>query len=51
MVLRPRFDPEDTLRAVAEHRARVLAVVPVMMQRILDLPEEVKRRYDLSASR
>jgi acyl-CoA synthetase (AMP-forming)/AMP-acid ligase II len=49
MVLRSRFDPEDTLRAVAEHRARVLAVVPVMMQRILALPEEVKRRYDLSS--
>ncbi len=49
MVLRTKFDPEDTLRAVAEHRARVLAVVPVMMQRILGLPEEVKRRYDLSA--
>jgi acyl-CoA synthetase (AMP-forming)/AMP-acid ligase II len=49
MVLRPRFDPEDTLRATAEHRARVLAVVPVMMQRILALPDEVKRRYDLSA--
>ena len=49
MVLRPKFDPEDTLRAVAEHRARVLAVVPVMMQRILALPEEVKRRYDLSS--
>jgi fatty-acyl-CoA synthase len=49
MVLRPHFDPEDTLRAVAEHRARVLAVVPVMMQRILALPEEVRRRYDLSS--
>ena len=49
MVLRPRFDPEDTLKATAEHRARVLAVVPVMMQRILALSEEVKRRYDLSA--
>src|SRR3954452_17974454 len=49
MVLRPRFDPEDTLRATAEHRARVLAVVPVMMSRIIALPEEVKRRYDLSA--
>jgi acyl-CoA synthetase (AMP-forming)/AMP-acid ligase II len=49
MVLRPKFDAEDTLRATAEHRARVLVVVPVMMQRILALPEEVKRRYDLSA--
>ena len=49
MILRRKFDPEDTLKATAEHRARVLAVVPVMMQRILALPEEVKRRYDLSA--
>ena len=48
MVLRRRFDPEDTLRATAEHRARTLAVVPVMMQRILELPPEVRRRYDLS---
>jgi fatty-acyl-CoA synthase len=49
MVLRAKFDPEETLKAVAEHRARVLAVVPVMMQRILALPDEVKRRYDLSS--
>jgi acyl-CoA synthetase (AMP-forming)/AMP-acid ligase II len=48
MVLRRRFDPEDTLRATAEHRARTLAVVPVMMQRILELPPELRRRYDLS---
>ena len=49
MVLRPKFDPEDTLRAIAEHRTRVLAVVPVMMQRILALPNEVRRRYDVSS--
>jgi fatty-acyl-CoA synthase len=48
MVLRRRFDPEDTLAATARHRARVLAVVPVMMQRILELPPEIRRRYDLS---
>ncbi|MBM3667641.1 MAG: AMP-binding protein [Actinobacteria bacterium] len=46
MVLHRRFDPEDTLRAVAEHRARTLVVVPVMMQRILKLGDEVKGRYD-----
>ena len=40
IVLRRRFDPEETLRAVKEHRAQVLAVVPVMVQRILQLPEE-----------
>ena len=49
MLLRAKFDPEETLQAIAEHRARVLAVVPVMMQRILALPDEVKRRYDVSS--
>ncbi len=48
MVLRRRFDPEDALAAVAQHGARTLVVVPVMMQRILELPERVKRRYDVS---
>ncbi|HET8638777.1 MAG TPA: AMP-binding protein [Solirubrobacterales bacterium] len=51
MVLRRRFDPEETLRAVQTHRAQVLAVVPVMLQRILQLPEEVLDSYDLSSLR
>jgi fatty-acyl-CoA synthase len=48
MVLRRRFDEEETLRAVRDHRADVLAVVPVMLQRILRLPEEALASYDLS---
>jgi acyl-CoA synthetase (AMP-forming)/AMP-acid ligase II len=51
LVLRRRFDPEGTLRAVQEHRAQVLAVVPVMLQRILQLPEETLASYDLSSLR
>jgi acyl-CoA synthetase (AMP-forming)/AMP-acid ligase II len=51
LVLRRRFDPEETLRAVQEHRAQVLAVVPVMLQRILRLPEETLASYDLSSLR
>lgn len=46
-VLRRRFDPEQTLRAVAGEGCTALIVVPVMMQRILRLPEDVKRRYRL----
>jgi fatty-acyl-CoA synthase len=49
LVLRRRFDPEDTLRAVAHHRASALALVPVMLQRILDLGEETIGRYDMHA--
>ncbi len=51
MVLRRRFDPEDAIRAVAQHRAETLVVVPVMMQRILELSEETRRRYELSCLR
>src|SRR3954469_12543582 len=51
IVLRRKFDPEQTLSATAEHRATALAVVPVMLQRILELPEEVRDRYDLRALR
>ncbi len=47
-VLSRRFDPEDTLRAVARHRASALVVVPVMLQRILELPPETIARYDVS---
>jgi fatty-acyl-CoA synthase len=51
LVLRRKFDPEETLRATAQHRATALALVPVMLQRILDLGPEKISRYDLSALR
>jgi acyl-CoA synthetase (AMP-forming)/AMP-acid ligase II/uncharacterized protein YndB with AHSA1/START domain len=51
VILRGHFDPEDTLAACARHHATTLAAVPVMIQRILDLPEATRRRYDLSALR
>jgi fatty-acyl-CoA synthase len=51
VVLRRRFDPEETLRAVAEHQAAALVVVPVMLQRILELPEKTLSRYDVSSLR
>jgi fatty-acyl-CoA synthase len=50
-VLRARFDPEETLADVARHRASALVAVPVMLQRILELPTEVRRRYDTSSLR
>ncbi|MDE3070654.1 MAG: AMP-binding protein, partial [Acidobacteriota bacterium] len=51
IILRRRFDPEETLRAVAHHRASTLVVVPVMLQRILELPLDTIRRYDLGCLR
>jgi acyl-CoA synthetase (AMP-forming)/AMP-acid ligase II/uncharacterized protein YndB with AHSA1/START domain len=49
MILRRRFDPEKALADVANHHAEALAVVPVMLQRMLDLPDEVRSRYDFSS--
>ena len=49
LVLRRKFTPESMLQAVAEHEADALAVVPVMLQRTLELPDEVIDRYDTSS--
>ncbi len=51
LVLRRRFDPEDTLRACAQTRSTALALVPVMLQRIMELDPETIAEYDLSALR
>jgi acyl-CoA synthetase (AMP-forming)/AMP-acid ligase II len=51
LVLPRRFEPEDTLRRIAETRASVLVAVPVMLQRIMDLPAETRARYDVSSLR
>jgi acyl-CoA synthetase (AMP-forming)/AMP-acid ligase II len=51
LVMRRRFDPEDTLSAMAQHRCTALVVVPVMLQRSLELPDETIDRYDLRALR
>jgi acyl-CoA synthetase (AMP-forming)/AMP-acid ligase II len=48
-VLRRKFDPEACLAEVSRHRCETLVVVPVMMQRILELPEEVRGEYDLAS--
>jgi acyl-CoA synthetase (AMP-forming)/AMP-acid ligase II len=48
IVLRRKFEPQATLDAVSQHSATALAVVPVMLQRILDLGEPTLARYDTS---
>ncbi len=51
LILRRRFDPEATLRTVAEYRGNVVVVVPTMLQRILALPKDVLDAYDTSSLR
>lgn len=47
--LQARFDPEDLLRMIQEHRITHIHMVPIMFNRLLKLPEDVKRKYDLSS--
>jgi fatty-acyl-CoA synthase len=47
ITLRRKFDPEATLATTEESRANVLAVVPVMLQRMLQLNDEKLDRFSL----
>jgi acyl-CoA synthetase (AMP-forming)/AMP-acid ligase II len=51
VVLKRKFDEEATLSLTAQHQCSALVVVPVMIQRILELDDEVLDRYDLSSVR
>ncbi|CAI9404528.1 AMP-binding protein [Nocardioides sp. T2.26MG-1] len=51
VVLRRRFDPETCLRVTQDERCDSLVVIPVMLQRIMALPEQTLTAYDLSRVR
>lgn len=48
MVLRRRFDPEGCLELVEKERCDSIVVIPVMLQRILALPQDRQDAHDLS---
>jgi acyl-CoA synthetase (AMP-forming)/AMP-acid ligase II len=45
IITRRKFDPEATLELIDRYDATGLAVVPVMFDRIMDLPDDVLSRY------
>ena len=51
IILQPRFDAEQLLAMVAEHRVTHMHVVPTMFVRLLKLPAEVRAAYDTSSLR
>jgi fatty-acyl-CoA synthase len=50
LVLSRHFDPEKTLDSLEQNHVSAMVVVPVMLQRILDLDEDIKDR-DLESLR
>jgi fatty-acyl-CoA synthase len=51
LVLARRFDAQAVLASVDQSRAGSVVAVPVMLQRMLDLPANEVARYDLSSLR
>lgn len=49
VVIAPRFDAEATLRHIARHRITHAQFVPTHFVRMLQLPREVRERYDLTS--
>jgi long-chain acyl-CoA synthetase len=51
VVLMDKWDAEETLRLIGEHRCTHTHMVATMFHRLLQLPEDVRDRYDLSSLR
>ncbi|MGA8986869.1 AMP-binding protein [Aeromicrobium sp.] len=51
VVLTRRFEAEDVLRRVERDRVAVVFAVPVMLNRLLDVPKELRSTLDLSSLR
>ncbi|OKH84959.1 acyl-CoA synthetase [Mycobacterium sp. ST-F2] len=45
VVTRRKFDPQATLALVDKYQATGLCVVPVMLDRIMELPDHIRNRY------
>jgi len=51
LLLEQRFDAERTLQWIEQHRLTHAYLVPTLYVRLLRLPDDVKRRYDVSSMR
>ena len=49
MVILAKFDAEKTLQAIHEHRTESSVMVPTHFVRLLALPDDVKKKYDVSS--
>ena len=51
IVVMRKFDPEEALRLIERHRCTTTFMAPTLVKRIVDLPAEVRARYDVSSMR
>ncbi len=51
LVFLDKWDAQNVLAMIERHRVTRIHMVPIMFQRLLALPEEIKAKYDLSSLR
>ncbi|HWF00579.1 MAG TPA: AMP-binding protein [Caulobacteraceae bacterium] len=51
LVFIDRWDSEGVLKAIETYKVTRAHLVPIMFQRLLNLPEEVRKKYDVSSLR
>ncbi len=51
VLLMDKWDAEETLRLIQDHKATHTHIVPTMMHRMLQLPEATRKKYDISSMR
>ena len=49
VVLTESLAPEPVLQAISQNKADSMATVPVLLHRLLDIPNNVRKKYDLSS--
>jgi long-chain acyl-CoA synthetase len=49
VVVMERFDPEDALRLIEQHKVTTAQWVPTHFVRMLKLPQDVREKYDVSS--
>jgi len=51
VVVMRKFDPEHALHLIQAHRVTSTFMAPTLIKRLVDLPESVRARYDVSSMR
>jgi acyl-CoA synthetase (AMP-forming)/AMP-acid ligase II len=51
VVVMRKFDPEEALSLIARHRCTSTFMAPTLVKRIVDLPDAVRARHDVSSMR
>ena len=51
VVVMPRFDPEAALQTIERFRCTSTFMAPTLLKRIVDVPADVRARYDVSSMR